>query len=224
MNVEIAKITSSLESLKRHSDQIQQEISTSQERDTDIENIELELEKMKVDLKDAEINLSKVQEEKDYVDVLREILNDKGAKAQIIRKYVAIMNALINKYLQAMDFYISFNLDEEFNETVKSRFRDTFNYNNFSEGEKMRIDIALLFTWRDIARMKNSTNTNLLILDEIFDSSLDGQGTDDFFKIIKTLEKENIFIISHKGDILFDKFTNIVKFQKEHNFTQLEAV
>ena len=224
MNVEIAKITSSLESLKRHSDQIQQEISTSQERDTDIESIELELEKMKVDLKDAEINLSKVQEEKDYVDVLREILNDKGAKAQIIRKYVPIMNALINKYLQAMDFYISFNLDEEFNETVKSRFRDTFNYNNFSEGEKMRIDLALLFTWRDIARMKNSTNTNLLILDEIFDSSLDGQGTDDFFKIIKTLEKENIFIISHKGDILFDKFTNIIKYEKVQNFTQLGTI
>ena len=224
MNVEIAKITSSLESLKRHSDQIQQEISTSQERDTDIENIELELEKMKVDLKDADINLSKVQEEKDYVDVLREILNDKGAKAQIIRKYVPIMNALINKYLQAMDFYISFNLDEEFNETVKSRFRDTFNYNNFSEGEKMRIDLALLFTWRDIARMKNSTNTNLLILDEIFDSSLDGQGTDDFFKIIKTLEKENIFIISHKGDILFDKFTNIIKYEKVQNFTQLGTI
>ena len=224
MNVEIAKITSSLESLKRHSDQIQQEISTSQERDTDIENIELELEQMRVDLKDAEIALSKVQEEKDYVDVLREILNDKGAKAQIIRKYVPIMNALINKYLQAMDFYISFNLDEEFNETVKSRFRDTFNYNNFSEGEKMRIDLALLFTWRDIARMKNSTNTNLLILDEIFDSSLDGQGTDDFFKIIKTLEKENIFIISHKGDILFDKFTNIIKYEKVQNFTQLGTI
>ena len=224
MNVEIAKIVSSLESLKQHSDQIQQEISTSKERDTDIENIELELEQMKVDLKDAEINLSKVQEEKDYVDVLREILNDKGAKAQIIRKYVPIMNALINKYLQAMDFYISFNLDEEFNETVKSRFRDTFNYNNFSEGEKMRIDLALLFTWRDIARMKNSTNTNLLILDEIFDSSLDGQGTDDFFKIIKTLEKENIFIISHKGDILFDKFTNIIKYEKVQNFTQLGTI
>ena len=224
MNVEIAKVTSSLESLKRHSDQIQQEISTSQERDSDIESIEIELEKMKADLKQAEIDLSKVQEEKDYVDVLREILNDKGAKAQIIRKYVPIMNALINKYLQAMDFYISFNLDEEFNETVKSRFRDTFNYNNFSEGEKMRIDLALLFTWRDIARMKNSTNTNLLILDEIFDSSLDGQGTDDFFKIIKTLEKENIFIISHKGDILFDKFTNIIKFEKHQNFTQLGTI
>ena len=155
---------------------------------------------------------------------LRVILNDKGAKAQIIRKYVPIMNSLINKYLQAMDFYISFVLDEEFNETVKSRFRDNFNYNNFSEGEKMRIDLALLFTWRDIARMKNSTNTNLLILDEIFDSSLDGQGTDDFFKIIKGMTKENIFIISHKGDILFDKFANIVKFEKHQNFTQLGTV
>ena len=132
------------------------------------------------------------------------------------------MNTLINQYLQAMDFFISFHLDEEFNETVKSRFRDTFNYNNFSEGEKMRIDLALLFTWRQIAKMKNSVNTNLLILDEIFDSSLDGQGTDDFFKIIKTMTKENIFIISHKGDILFDKFTNIVKFEKYKNFTRLQ--
>ena len=224
MNVNIAKVTASLESLKKHSDQIQQEISTSETRDIDIETIELELEQMRSDLKQAELDLDKVQEEKSYVDILREILNDKGAKANIIRKYVPIMNSLINKYLQAMDFFISFNLDEEFNETVKSRFRDTFNYNNFSEGEKMRIDLALLFTWRDIARMKNSTNTNLLILDEIFDSSLDGQGTDDFFKIIKTLEKENIFIISHKGDILFDKFTNIIKFEKVQNFTQLGTI
>ena len=221
MNVEIAKINGSLSALKKHSDQIQLEISTASQKDTDIESIEQELEQMKIDLAEADARLVKVQEEKDYVDVLREILNDKGAKANIIRKYVPIMNQLINKYLQAMDFFISFNLDEEFNETVKSRFRDTFNYNNFSEGEKMRIDLALLFTWRDIARMKNSTNTNLLILDEIFDSSLDGQGTDDFFKIIKTLEKENIFIISHKGDILFDKFTNIIKFEKIQNFTQL---
>jgi len=224
MNVNLAKITASLESLKNHSDQIQQEISISENRDVDIESIKQSLSDMSADLGVADANLTDVQEEKDYVDVLREILNDKGAKAQIIRKYVPIMNALINKYLQSMDFYISFNLDEEFNETVKSRFRDTFNYNNFSEGEKMRIDLALLFTWRDIARMKNSTNTNLLILDEIFDSSLDGQGTDDFFKIIKTLEKENIFIISHKGDILFDKFTNIIKFEKHQNFTQLGTI
>jgi len=177
---------------------------------------------MMVSLKEEEQNLEKVKEEKGYVDILREILNDKGAKSKIIKKYVPIMNNLINKYLQAMDFFISFNLDEEFNETVKSRFRDTFNYNNFSEGEKMRIDLALLFTWRDIARLKNSTNTNLLVLDEIFDSSLDGQGTDDFFKIINSLEKENIFIISHKGDILFDKFKNVVKFEKYKNFTRLQ--
>ena len=224
INVEIAKINGSLSALKKHSDQIQLEISTASQKDSDIEKIELELEQMKVDLAEADEKLKGVQEEKDYVDVLREILNDKGAKANIIRKYVPIMNQLINKYLQSMDFYISFNLDEEFNETVKSRFRDTFNYNNFSEGEKMRIDLALLFTWRDIARMKNSTNTNLLILDEIFDSSLDGQGTDDFFKIIKGLEKENIFIISHKGDILFDRFTNIIKFEKHQNFTQLGTI
>ena len=113
---------------------------------------------------------------------------------------------------------------EEFKETVKSRHMDSFNYNNFSEGEKMRIDLSLLFTWRSIAKMKNSVNTNLLILDEIFDSSLDGQGTDDFFKIVKQMENENIFIISHKGDILFDKFTNIIKFKKEHNFTELQYV
>ena len=224
MNVEIAKINGSLSALKKHSDQIQQDISTASRKDIDIEKIELELANMAADLGVADAKLVDVQEEKDYVDVLREILNDKGAKANIIRKYVPIMNQLINKYLQAMDFYISFNLDEEFNETVKSRFRDTFNYNNFSEGEKMRIDLALLFTWRDIARMKNSTNTNLLILDEIFDSSLDGQGTDDFFKIIKGLEKENIFIISHKGDILFDRFTNIIKFEKHQNFTQLGTI
>ena len=224
MNVNLAKITASLESLKKHSDQIQQEISISENRDVDIESIKQSLSDMSADLGVADANLTDVQEEKDYVDVLREILNDKGAKAQIIRKYVPIMNALINKYLQSMDFYISFNLDEEFNETVKSRFRDTFNYNNFSEGEKMRIDLALLFTWRDIARMKNSTNTNLLILDEIFDSSLDNSGTDDFFKIIKGCTKENIFIISHKGDILFDRFTNIIKYEKVKNFTRLENV
>ena len=221
MNVEIAKVASSLSALKKHSDQIQQDISTASQRDSDVEGIKQSLSDMSAELGVADANLTDVQEEKDYVDVLREILNDKGAKANIIRKYVPIMNQLINKYLQAMDFYISFNLDEEFNETVKSRFRDTFNYNNFSEGEKMRIDLALLFTWRQIAKMKNSVNTNLLVLDEIFDSSLDGQGTDDFFKIIKTMTKENIFIISHKGDILFDKFTDIVKFEKYKNFTRL---
>jgi len=222
MSVEVAKINTSLDGLKNYSDQIHEELRQSSNRSVDIESIKKSLEDMSAELGLAENHLTDVQEEKSYVDVLREILNDKGAKAQIIRKYVPIMNTLINKYLQQMDFFVSFHLDEEFNETVKSRFRDTFNYNNFSEGEKMRIDLALLFTWRDIARMKNSTNTNLLILDEIFDSSLDGQGTDDFFKIIKALEKENIFIISHKGDILFDKFSNIIKYEKYKNFTRLQ--
>jgi len=224
MNVEIAKINSSLEGITSHSKQIELELKQASGKDEDIESIKKSLEDMSAELGLAESHLTDVQEEKSYVDVLREILNDKGAKAQIIRKYVPIMNTLINKYLQQMDFFVSFHLDEEFNETVKSRFRDTFNYNNFSEGEKMRIDLALLFTWRDIARMKNSTNTNLLILDEIFDSSLDNSGTDDFFKIIKNLSKENIFIISHKGDILFDRFTNIIKYEKVQNFTRLQNV
>ena len=220
MNVEIAKINTSLENLKKHSDQIHQDISMAQ--NNDIESIKIDLENMQGQLKVAEEELDKVTEQKKYVDVLREILNDKGAKAQIIKKYLPIMNQLINQHLQSMDFSVNFNLDEEFNETIKSRFRDTFNYNSFSEGEKMRIDLALLFTWRQIAKMKNSTNTNLLMLDEIFDSSLDGQGMDDFFKIIKAFEKENIFIISHKGDILFDKFTNIIKYEKYKNFTRLQ--
>ena len=222
LNVEVAKINTSLESIKKHSDELSNELLSSDEDNT--EDLETKLENLKADLETAKVDLEKVEEEKKYVDVVREILSDRGARANIIKKYLPIMNQLINKYLQDMDFFISFILDEEFNETVKSRNRDKFIYNSFSEGEKMRIDLALLFTWRSIAKLKNSTNTNLLILDEIFDSSLDGQGTEDFFKIVRTMPNENIFIISHKGDILFDKFTNIVKFKKEHNFTQLEAV
>ncbi len=224
MNVEVAKINTSLEGLKRHSDSIDEEIKMLGDKTSDREKVQQQLDELKVKLGEAQVDLDKVLEEKSYVDVCREILNDKGAKAKIIQKYLPIMNTLVNQYLQSMDFFISFHLDEEFNETIKSRHRDSFNYNNFSEGEKMRIDLALLFTWRHIAKMKNSTNTNLLVLDEVFDSSLDGQGTDDFFKIIGKLSKENIFIISHKGDILFDKFTNIIKFEKTNNFTKLETV
>ena len=223
MRVDIAKINNSLENINYNSDAINEELKNFSS-ENDISSIENKLEVMKVDIDTSKQELDKIVEEKGYVDILREILNDTGAKAKIIKKYVPIMNNLINKYLQSMDFFVSFNLDEEFNETVKSRFRDNFNYNSFSECEKMRIDLALLFTWRAIAKMKNSANTNLLILDEIFDSSLDGQGTDDFFKIIGTLKNENIFVISHKGDILFDKFTNIIKYEKYKNFTRLEAV
>jgi len=222
LNVEIAKINTSVDELKKYSDKIHEEILLLENKESDGRTIQSQLDQLKTELEESKVLLDKVTEEKQYVDVVREILNDKGAKAKIIKKYLPIMNTLINQYLQSMDFFISFHLDEEFNETVKSRHRDTFDYNNFSEGEKMRIDLALLFTWRTIAKMKNSTNTNLLVLDEIFDGSLDGQGTDDFFKIIKSMPKENIFIISHKGDILFDKFTNIIRFDKEHNFTRLQ--
>jgi len=222
LNVEIAKINTSVDELKKYSDKIHEEILLLENKESDGKTIQSQLDQLKTELEESKVLLDKVTEEKQYVDVVREILNDKGAKAKIIKKYLPIMNTLINQYLQSMDFFVSFHLDEEFNETVKSRHRDTFDYNNFSEGEKMRIDLALLFTWRTIAKMKNSTNTNLLVLDEIFDGSLDGQGTDDFFKIIKSMPKENIFIISHKGDILFDKFTNIIRFDKEHNFTRLQ--
>ena len=224
IQIEMSKINTSIEGLKNHSDSLHNEIVLLENRDKDTTAIEKELEDFKQQLEETKNQLSQVIEEKKYVDVVREILSDRGAKAKIIKKYLPIMNTLINQYLQSMDFFISFHLDEEFNETVKSRFRDTFDYNSFSEGEKMRIDLALVFTWRAIAKMKNSTNTNLMILDEIFDSSLDNQGTDDFFKIIKGMSNENIFIISHKGDILFDKFTNIIKFEKEHNFTRLQNV
>tara|TARA_E500000178_G_scaffold348737_1_gene404393 strand:+ start:9 stop:1220 length:1212 start_codon:yes stop_codon:yes gene_type:complete len=221
--IQMSKVESSLKELKRFTDTLHNEILLLEGKDEDDKDIVMNLVRLKDQLEETKVELDKITEEKKYLDVVREILSDRGAKAKIIKKYLPIMNSLINQYLQSMDFFVSFHLDEEFKETVKSRHRDTFDYNNFSEGEKMRIDLALVFTWRAIAKMKNSANTNLMVLDEIFDSSLDGQGTDDFFKIVNKMGKENIFIISHKGDILFDKFTNIIKFEKEHNFTKLQT-
>ena len=219
--VDIAKVNTSLTELNSYSNRIHEEILQLENKQTDSKKIATDLQQLKEELEQVKIQRDKVTNDKKYVDVLREVLSDKGARGHIIKKYIPIINGLINQFLQQMDFFVNFELDEEFNETIKSRFRDTFNYNSFSEGEKLRIDLALLFTWRTIAKMKNSTNTNLLILDEIFDSSLDGQGTEDFFKILKTLTNENTFIISHKGDILFDKFTNIIRFEKYKNFTRL---
>ena len=220
----VAKLNTSIDELKRYSDRLEDEIEKLRIEDTSGLNIKEEIVRLKQELVKTKQDRDNVVDEKKYIDVLRQIVDDSGARAQIIKKYLPVMNKLINQYLHSMDFFVSFHLDEEFKETVRSRHMDTFNYNNFSEGEKMRIDLSLLFTWRSIAKMKNSVNTNLLILDEIFDSSLDGQGTDDFFKIVKTLTKENIYIISHKGDIMFDKFTNIIKFEKYQNFTRLENV
>src|SRR5210317_729949 len=224
INIEMSKLNTSIDEIKKFSDSLHNEILLLEGKDEDSKDVEGQLEELKKQLEETKLELNKIVEEKKYIDVIREILSDKGAKAKILKKYLPIMNTLINQYLQSMDFFVNFHLDEEFNETVKSRHRDVFDYNSFSEGEKMRIDLALVFTWRSIAKMKNSANTNLMVLDEIFDSSLDGQGTDDFFKIVRKMEKENIFIISHKGDILFDKFTNIIKFHKEQNFTRLQYV
>jgi DNA repair exonuclease SbcCD ATPase subunit len=162
--------------------------------------------------------------DRNTLSIISFILKDTGIKTRIIKQYVPIMNKLINKYLAAMDFFVQFELDEGFNETIKSRYRDEFSYASFSEGEKMRIDLALLFTWRAVAKIRNSASTNLLIMDEVFDSSLDTSGTDEFLKILNELTSDtNVFIISHKGDQLIDKFNNVVRFEKYKNFSRIAA-
>ena len=165
-----------------------------------------------------------LSKQKAVYEVAAHLLKDTGIKTKIIKQYVPIMNKLINKYLAAMDFFVNFELDDQFNETIKSRFRDEFSYASFSEGEKMRIDLALMFTWRAIAKLRNSASTNLLIMDEVFDSSLDSSGTEEFLKILETLTQDtNTFIISHKGDQLFDRFHSIIKFEKHSNFSRIAA-
>ena len=178
----------------------------------------LELEEQQKSIDEKKLSKS---EELDYLSAAKTMLNDSGIKTKVIKQYLPIMNQLINKYLASMDFFVNFRLDNEFKETIRSRFRDEFSYASFSEGEKMRINLALLFTWRAIAKMKNSISCNLLLLDEIFDSSLDGSGTDDFLKILNTLEGENVFIISHKTDMIADRFANVMKFEKVGNFTKI---
>ena len=186
-------------------------------------NLKREQEKLKELAKEGmtiEKYMSTSKHDRDNHDVVVNMLKDTGIKANIIKKYLPVMNQLINRYLKELDFYVSFELDENFEETIKSRFRDEFSYASFSEGEKMRIDLALLFTWRTIAKMKNSANTNLLMLDEIFDSSLDSSGTDDFMKILKTFSEDtNVFVISHKPDVLQDKFERLLRVEKKQNFS-----
>ena len=165
-------------------------------------------------------SLLDTKKQRDDYDVVSNMLRDSGIKSVIIKKYLPVMNQLVNRYLKELDFYVSFDLNENFEETIKSRFRDEFTYSSFSEGEKMRIDLALLFTWRTIAKMKNSANTNLLILDEIFDSSLDTSGTDDFLKILHTVsDSTNVFVISHKTESLQDRFAATLKVEKKQNFS-----
>ena len=194
----------------------------------DLLSVDAELVEEKTKLKLYEEELETIQKQKNrltddsnYLTIAKQLLNDSGIKTKVVKRYLPVMNKLINSYLSALEFQVKFELDEQFNETIKSRYRDVFGYANFSEGEKMRIDLALLFTWRQIAKMKNSTNTNLLILDEIFDSSLDYNGTDEFLKILNTLSNENVFIISHKSDLSVDKFDNLIRFEKVQNFSRM---
>jgi len=218
--VEIAKISVSMSGLKRLIEKEKKQIEKYKNGQVSEED-KVKLTRLSERFKIQEEQISKLREDKFYVDVARNLLMDTGIKTKIINKYLPIMNKLINGYLTSMDFYVNFTLDNSFNETIKSRHRDEFSYSSFSEGEKMRIDLALLFTWRAVAKMKNSTNTNLLILDEIFDSSLDTTGTDDFLKILNTFADQNVFVISHKGDTMFDKFRSVIKFEKQRNFSKL---
>ena len=219
--VESAKKRTSAESLLGWSIELTKQITEIRNIDTELAGKKEELKKYKEEIKIVDKEKERLTSDDNYHIIAKQLLQDSGIKTKVIKRYLPIMNKLINGYLNKLEFQVKFDLDEQFNETIKSRYRDEFSYANFSEGEKMRIDLALLFTWRQIAKMKNSTNTNLLILDEIFDSSLDANGTDEFLKILSTLSNENIFLVSHKSDLNIDKFDHLIRFEKVQNFTRM---
>ena len=218
--IEINRVKTKITSLIEYRETLEEEIKniviqTSNEEDNKIPEMENKL-------KETEKNYYELLEDRNILQVASSLLKDGGIKSKIIRQYIPVINRLINKYLSSMEFMCQFELDEEFNETIKSRYRDVFSYASFSEGEKMRINLAILFTWRAIAKLRNSINTNLLIMDEVFDSSLDSNGTDEFFKILKNLTFDtNTFIISHKTDQLYDKFEKVIRFEKHKNFSRI---
>jgi len=204
-----------LKKLEKKKDELSSDDSNTDETKKAI----VELNKQLDDYKKKDESLS---DDSQVLQIAVEMLRDGGIKKRIIRQYVPIMNKLVNKYLASLDFFVNFELDEEFNEVIKSRHRDEFSYASFSEGEKMRIDLALLFTWRAIAKLKNSTNTNLLILDEVFDASLDTGGCEEFLKLLQDIGSDtNVFVISHKGDVLIDKFRSQIRFEKVKNFSRI---
>jgi len=204
----VGDIKSEIEALKANTTQI----------DKNNDEIILLKERLKQEIQRKE-NLVK---ERQVQDIAASLLKDNGIKSRIIKQYIPIINKLVNKYLAALDFFVNFELNESFEESIKSRFRDVFSYESFSEGEKMRIDLALLFTWRAVAKLRNSVSTNLLIMDEVFDSSLDSSGTEEFLKILDTLTGDiNVFIISHKTDTLYDKFRSVIRFEKHKNFSRI---
>ena len=220
LNHDISQNNTKISGFQRQIRDLESEIQTITERFKNRNTENEKLVEFKTNLKETMTDLSSVRDEVLHYDFAYSLLKDDGVKTKIIKKYLPFINQQVNRYLQLMDFYINFTLDEEFNETIKSPIHEDFSYSSFSEGEKMRIDLALLFTWREVARVKNSVNTNLLIMDEVFDSSLDGFGTDEFMKIIRYIIKgANIFIISHKTE-LSDKFESVIKFDKIKGFSR----
>lgn len=219
VNQTIIKLNSEMTTTRNHIQEIEatlKEVPTLQEAE-DLDDLNGELMKMQ------SLHETLLLQKERY-EIASSLLKDGGIKSKIIKQYVPIINKLMNKYLAAMEFFVQFELDEQFNEKIKSRFRDEFTYDSFSEGEKMRIDLSLLFTWRAVAKLRNSVTTNLLIMDEVFDSSLDTTGTDEFLKLITQLTQDtNVFVISHKGDQLFDKFHSNIRFEKVKNFSQIAA-
>ena len=213
-NASISNLEKNIVYLKNQIDKLSGVKVTMQKDEDDLDSVSANLKSLKNELKE-------LIEEKTYYDAASNLLKDTGIKTKIVKQYLPVINKLVNKYLSTLNFFVNFNLDESFKETIKSRHRDDFTYSNFSEGEKQRIDMALMLTWRAVAKLKNSSNTNLLILDETFDSSLDSNGTEELMKILHTLEGCNLFVISHKGDVLQDKFMNAIRFVKEKNFSRM---
>lgn len=222
LSIQIASKTTQHKSIKAQIDEIQKSIETLKVADKLTLDNQQELETVQADIARIDKEKQELIDEKLLIETAINLLKDGGIKTKIIKQYLPIINKLINKYLLQMGFFVNFNIDENFNETIKSRYRDEFSYQNFSEGEKTRIDLAILFTWRTIAKMRNSINTNLLLFDEIFDGSLDANGTDEFLKIMWNLAGDtNVFVISHKQDMLVDKFKKVYRFKKTKNFSTL---
>jgi len=219
-NAEITDRNNKIRMYQKYNGELQKEMDGLRKTQARVETEAVDLNAAKKELKDVQSSIEQLTDDRTLLGPAGILLKDGGIKTKIIKQYVPVMNKLINKYLAAMDFFVQFELDENFDEKIKSRFRDEFSYASFSEGEKMRIDLALLFTWRAVSKLRNSASTNLLIMDEVFDSSLDTSGTDEFFKILSSVTADtNVFIISHKGDQLFDKFSNIIRFEKQKNFS-----
>jgi chromosome segregation ATPase len=221
---DIQKDKMHVSSLKKRIDEIKDELEQLEHSDKLLTDNQNELIDTLSEITSLSDEKQKLLTERQYIETAISLLKDGGIKTKIIKQYLPIINKLINKYLAKMGFFVNFNINEQFEETIKSRYRDEFSYQNFSEGEKTRIDLALLFTWRAIARMRNSVNTNLLILDEVLDGSLDNNGTDEFLKIMwDMLGDTNTFVISHKTDTMLDKFQKVYKFTKVKNFSRLET-